>query len=138
MCLDLRWLALPASHASAEAGPKGCAGANDSPSMARAALAGRRHSTVCLDLRWLALPFPSLALGLRRAKGTKSPRRKPGDSGLPSFPRAMRCGVEPGNREPSCGMDGGVAVVPGVPGLPPGASWATSINKDPVRNVSVD
>ena len=39
LCLDLRWLAFRASLASAEAGPKGCAGARDSPSMAPTALA---------------------------------------------------------------------------------------------------
>jgi len=60
---------------------------------------------------------------LTRANGPKSPRRKPGDSGVHPFPGAMRCGFEPGNHEPSCGMDGGMVVVPGVPGLPPGASW---------------
>ena len=54
---------------------------------------------------------------------TKSPRRKPGDSGLRAFPRAMRCGCDPGKREQTCGMDDGMVFVPGVPGLPPGASW---------------
>jgi len=54
---------------------------------------------------------------------TKSPRRKPGDSGWHAFPFTMRRGFAPVNRVPSCGMDGGVVFVPGVPGFPPGASW---------------
>ena len=59
-----------------------------------------------------------------RAIHTKSPRRKPGDSGSHPFPLAMRSGFEPGNCVPSSGMDGGVVFVPGFPGFPPGASWA--------------
>jgi hypothetical protein len=54
---------------------------------------------------------------------TRSPRRKPGDTGSQAFPCAMRCGFEPGNCVPSSGMDGGVVFMPGVPGFPPGASW---------------
>jgi len=53
----------------------------------------------------------------------QSPGREPGDSGWHPFPGAMRCGFEAGNRVQSCRMDGGVVFVPGVPGLPPGASW---------------
>ena len=55
---------------------------------------------------------------------TKSPRRKPGDSGSRTSSVAMRCGFEPGKRVPSCGMDGGMVFGPGVPGFPPGASWS--------------
>jgi prepilin-type N-terminal cleavage/methylation domain-containing protein/prepilin-type processing-associated H-X9-DG protein len=65
----------------------------------------------------------SLSFGSTRPRGTKSPRRKPGDSGSRTFPRAMRCGLEPENHVPSCGMDDCVVSRPGVPGLPPGASW---------------
>jgi hypothetical protein len=64
---------------------------------------------------------------------TKSPRRKPGDTGSHTFPGTMRCGFESENWVPSFGMDGGVVFLPGVPGLPPGASWedtrATSAQK---------
>ena len=67
-------------------------------------------------------------LGPTRQRHTKSPRREPGDSGWHAFSGAMRCGVEPGNHVPSCGMEGGVAFVPGVPGLPPGASGAPRAN----------
>jgi len=56
---------------------------------------------------------------------TKSPRRKPGDSGWHAFPGAMRYETEPGNGMPSSGMDGELVFVPGVPGLPPGASRTT-------------
>jgi len=71
---------------------------------------------------------PGLPPGASRnthATHTKSPRRKPGDSGLHAFPVAMLRGPEPGKHLPSCGMDDGLAFVPGVPGLPPGASWTT-------------
>ena len=64
-----------------------------------------------------------LALGFTRVNGTRSPRRKPGDSGWHAFPGAMRSGFEPENCVPSSGMDGGVVFVTGVPGFPPGASW---------------
>jgi len=65
----------------------------------------------------------ALALGFTRVNGTRSPRRKPGDSGWHAFPGAVRRGFEPGNCVPSSGRDGGVVFVPGVPGFPPGASW---------------
>ena len=68
--------------------------------------------------------FPPGASWATRAIHTKSPRRKPGDSGSHPFPLAMRSGFEPGNCVPSSGMDGGVVFVPGFPGFPPGASWA--------------
>jgi hypothetical protein len=67
-----------------------------------------------------------------RVASTKSPRREPGDSGSNAIPRAMRCGFEPGHCVPSSGMDGGVVFTPGVPGLPPGASWnARRFHKKP-------
>ena len=65
----------------------------------------------------------SLSFGSTRARGTKSPRRKPGDSGSHPFPGAMRSRFKPGNHVPSCGMDECMVSRPGVPGLPPGASW---------------
>jgi hypothetical protein len=62
---------------------------------------------------------------------TRSPGWKPGDTGSHAFPGAMRCGFASGNHVQSCGMDGGLVVVPGVPGLPPGASW-TGDGTDPL------
>ena len=62
-----------------------------------------------------------------RVTTTKSPRRKPGDSGSYPFPRAMRSGFETPDAHEARGMDNGVVVIPGVPGLPPGASWDTRV-----------
>ena len=59
---------------------------------------------------------------------TPLPQKAPGGSrGTPGGTRArMPCHACP-NRRIACGpscMDGGKAFMPGVPGLPPGASWA--------------
>jgi len=70
-------------------------------------------------------PWPAEASWTTRAVPTKSPRREPGDSGSHRFPCAMRCGFAPGYHAPSSGMDTEVVFTPGVPGLPPGASWTT-------------
>jgi len=51
---------------------------------------------------------PGASWGRTYANDTRSPRRKPGDSGSYAFPDAMRCGLEPGKRIPACGMDGDV------------------------------
>jgi len=63
----------------------------------------------------------------------KSPRRKPGNAGLHAVAGAMRWRFMRWrfvrwrfvrwNHVRSCGMDGGLVVMPGVPGFPPGASW---------------
>src|SRR5579875_453481 len=74
---------------------------------------------------WVTHPeSPGYDAGLleTRVASTKSPRRKPGDSGSHAFPGAMRCGFEPETCLPSCGMDAGVGYTPGVPGLRRGAS----------------
>jgi len=62
---------------------------------------------------------------------TKSPRRKPGDSASHACPGAMLCRSEPPHHTPPCGMEGGMVFRPGVPGLPPGASWTPT--KSPRR-----
>ena len=50
-----------------------------------------------------------------------SPQRKLGDSGRHTFPAAVQYGFEPEPCLASCGIDGGLVFVPGVPGFPPGA-----------------
>ena len=46
-------------------------------------------------------PTPATHPGPDLTLPTRSPRRKPGDSGLPAVPDAMRCELEPGNRSRS-------------------------------------
>ncbi len=58
---------------------------------------------------------------------TPLPQKAPGGSrGTPGrTPSSVPCdtGSNQGNGVPSSGMDGGIVFSPGVPGLPPGASW---------------
>jgi hypothetical protein len=86
---------------------------------------------------WFSHPVsPGFHPGLlgTRVASTKSPRRKPGDSGSHAFPDAMLRGFEPGHCVPSSSMDGGVVFTPGVPGFPPGAFWnACRSTKSPRR-----
>jgi hypothetical protein len=53
----------------------------------------------------------------------KAPRRKPGGAGLHAVAGAMRWRFVRWNHVRSCGMDGGLVVMPGVPGFPTGAAW---------------
>jgi hypothetical protein len=55
---------------------------------------------------------------------TKSPRREPGDTGSNGDPACHACGRCAAVARGVCGMDGGMVFMPGVPGFPPGASWA--------------
>jgi len=55
-----------------------------------------------------------------RVTATKSPRRKPGDSGSYAFPRAMRSGFETPDAHEARGMDGGWLSCPESPGCHPG------------------
>ena len=79
--------------------------------------------------------FPPEAFGVARVTHSKSPRRKPRDSGSHLFPLAMRCGFEPVHHLKSSSMDHGAAFVPGVPGFPPGAFWVARVthSKSPRR-----
>jgi len=54
------------------------------------------------------------------------PLKPPGGAGglwVACLPGCHAVPVRTGKQLPSCGMDGGVVFVPGVPGFPPGASW---------------
>ena len=126
-CVSTRPLGL-ALNQKAPGGSRGTPG--HSPPRSPCA-AGLHEGITCRGTAWTAGWFshpesPGFHPGLlvTRANVTKSPRRKPGDTGWQAFPFAMWCGFVPGHCVPSSGMDGGVVFTPGVPGFPPGASWS--------------
>jgi len=114
----------------------GDSGSPASPLSMRRRFAPGNHVPSCgMKNRMVFMPgVPGFPPGASWAtRPTKSPRRKPGDSGSPASPVTMRRGFAPGTHVPSCGMEDRVVFMPGVPGLPPGASWATRPTKSPRR-----
>jgi hypothetical protein len=70
-------------------------------------------------------PWPAEASWTTRAVPTKKPPAEAGGLRVACLPRCHALWVRTGYHVPSSGMDGGMVFTPGVPGLPPGASWTT-------------